>query len=194
VPVLVPPPLRPLIGALARPAGLAAAAVAPAIATYTAVLLADTSVPTWSESYPELPFVFSGSAAAAASGVALLAAPVAQTVPARRLAVLGAALELAAAHRMESRLGLVGEPLHTGRAGKLLKASRIATAGGALLGATLGRRSRTAAAVAGIGLVAGSVLTRFGIFEAGVVSTEDPKYVVIPQRERLNRRRDSSSG
>jgi hypothetical protein len=26
---------------------------------------------------------------------------------------------------------------------------------------------------------------RFGTFEAGVASTRDPKYVVVPQRERL---------
>jgi hypothetical protein len=39
--------------------------------------------------------------------------------------------------------------------------------------------------VAGGCLVAGSVLTRFAIFKAGVVSAEDPKYTVVPQRERV---------
>jgi hypothetical protein len=34
----------------------------------------------------------------------------------------------------------------------------------------------------------GSMLTRFGVYGAGVASTKDPKYVVIPQRERLDRR------
>ena len=33
--------------------------------------------------------------------------------------------------------------------------------------------------------MAASVLTRFGIFEAGLASAKDPKYVVVPQRERL---------
>ncbi|MEU0182024.1 hypothetical protein ABZ312_12670 [Streptomyces sp. NPDC006207] len=33
--------------------------------------------------------------------------------------------------------------------------------------------------------MAGSVLQRFGTFEAGVTSTKDPAYVVKPQRERL---------
>ena len=28
-------------------------------------------------------------------------------------------------------------------------------------------------------------LQRYGTFQAGVASTEDPKYVVVPQRERL---------
>lgn len=34
-------------------------------------------------------------------------------------------------------------------------------------------------------LLAGSAWKRFGTFEAGVASTKDPKYVVVPQREGL---------
>jgi len=41
-------------------------------------------------------------------------------------------------------------------------------------------------AASGAALLAGSALQRFGVFEAGVESTRDPKYVVVPQRERLN--------
>ncbi len=55
-----------LLGRLGRPAGIGAALVAPAVASYTAVLLADTATPAWHEAYRELPFVFVGSAAAAA--------------------------------------------------------------------------------------------------------------------------------
>jgi hypothetical protein len=33
-------------------------------------------------------------------------------------------------------------------------------------------------------LAAGSLLTRFGVFDAGMVSAKDPKYTVIPQKER----------
>jgi formate-dependent nitrite reductase membrane component NrfD len=186
---VVPKPLRRLVSAVATPAGVAAAAVAPAIASYTAVLLADTAVPTWHEAYPELPFVFVGSAAAASGGLAMALVPVDQASPARRMVVAGAALDLAAASRMESRLGLVGEPLHTGHAGRLMKAAKALTIGGAVVTATLGRRSRWASVIAGAAVVTGSACTRFGIFEAGVVSSEDPKYVVRPQRERLNARR-----
>jgi hypothetical protein len=32
------------------------------------------------------------------------------------------------------------------------------------------------------------VTTRFGIFEAGLASARDPKYTVVPQRERLRAR------
>ncbi|MYW06686.1 polysulfide reductase, partial [Streptomyces sp. SID3343] len=33
--------------------------------------------------------------------------------------------------------------------------------------------------------LAGSVCTRFGVFAAGMASAEDPRYTVLPQRERL---------
>src|SRR3954452_1821750 len=57
MPGLLPPPLRGLVAAFSRPAGVASALLAPGLATYTAVLLADTSVPSWHEAWPELPFV-----------------------------------------------------------------------------------------------------------------------------------------
>ncbi len=171
----------PRIGALAT---LGAAALGPAVTSYTSVLIADTAVPAWHEGYRQLPFVFVGSGASAAAGMALLAAPVEQTGPARRLAVIGSALELAAAQQLESNLGLVAETYQQGRAGQLMRAARILGGAGALGAALLGRRSRTAAALSGAALLAGSACTRFGIFEAGRASTLDPKYTVVPQRER----------
>ena len=42
-------------------------------------------------------------------------------------------------------------------------------------------------------LQAGSALQRFGVFEAGVASTRDPRYVVTPQRERLERAEGSAA-
>lgn len=177
-----------LLGAASRPAGLAAAAVAPAVASYTGVLLADTATPAWHEAHRELPFVFVGSAAAAAGGLGMIGAPRAEAAPARRLAVLGAAGELAAERRMESSMGLAAETLHAGRAGQLMQAGKTLTAGGAL-GSLLAGRSRVAAVVSGAALLAGSACTRFGIFEAGQASARDPKYTVVPQRERLDERR-----
>jgi hypothetical protein len=172
---------------LGRPAGLAAAAVAPAVASYTAVLLSDTATPTWHDAHRHLPFVFVGSAAAASGGMALVLAPLGETGPARRLAVGGAVLELAVERQMEQAMGLTAEPLHEGRPGQLMRASRALTAAGAL-GAVLGRRSRLLSAVSGAALVAGSACTRFGVFEAGQESARDPRYTVVPQRERLQRR------
>jgi hypothetical protein len=182
-----------LAGALrvADPAATAGSALLAApLAAYTAVLLADTATPTWHESYRELPFVFVGSASAAAAGLALITAPSEQAGPARRMAVTGAAVELVAMDRLHRSLGeTLAEPLQTGRAGALLKASRALTIAGAAGAAVLGR-NRTAAAVSGLALLAGSVATRFGIFEAGMESAKDPRYTVAPQRERLERRRE----
>ncbi|MEU7754496.1 NrfD/PsrC family molybdoenzyme membrane anchor subunit [Micromonospora sp. NPDC049171] len=169
-------------------AGLLAAGTAPALATYTGVLLADTAVPSWHEAYPELPVIFAGSALASGAGVGLLAAPPAQAGPARRMAVAGAALELYGAHRVETRLGLLSEPYRLGRPGRLLRAGRLLTATG-VAGALLGRRSRLVGALSGTALLAASVLTRFGIFSGGVASARDPRYTVVPQRARVDARR-----
>jgi hypothetical protein len=176
--------VAPMIG---RTAGLGAAVLGAGVASYTSVLIADTAVPAWHGPYRQLPFVFVGSAAAAAGGLGMVTAPVAQAVPARRAAVGGAALELAASTAMETAAGLAGETFRQGRAGTMLRCAKGLTLAGAFGAATLGRRNRVAAAISGVALLAGSALTRLGIFEAGRASTRDPKYVVVPQRTRLNK-------
>jgi formate-dependent nitrite reductase membrane component NrfD len=176
-----------LLGRGARPAGVVAAGIAPAVASYTAVLLSDTATPTWHDAQHHLPFVFVGSAAAASGGLGMIAAPVGQAGPARRLAVGGALLDLAVEHKMEQAMGLTAEPLHHGHAGTLMRASKLLTAAGAVGTALLGGRSRTAAVASGAALLAGSACLRFGVFEAGQDSARDPKYTVVPQRERLAR-------
>lgn len=168
--------------------GLGAGILGTAVSSYTAALLANTAVPAWGGGRRQLPFVFVGSAASAGGGWGLVAAPLAENEPALRMAVLGAAAELGAELAMEKRLGTVAETLHSGKAGKRLKAAKALTAAGALGATALGRRSRLAAAASGAALLAGSALTRFGIFAAGMESARDPKYTVGPQRQRLERR------
>ncbi|WP_189040531.1 NrfD/PsrC family molybdoenzyme membrane anchor subunit [Micromonospora sonchi] len=180
---------RRMLPPVGRAAGLAAAGIAPALGTYTAVLLSDTAVPSWHAAYPDLPLVFAGSALASGAGMGLIAVPPAQAGPARRLAVAGAGLELFGAHRVQTRLGLVAEPYRVGHAGRLLAAGRALTVVGAV-GALLGARSRVVSAASGAALLAASVATRFGVFHAGVASARDPRYTVLPQRERLQRRAD----
>jgi formate-dependent nitrite reductase membrane component NrfD len=180
-------PVARLVGALARPAGLAAAAIAPALASYTAVLLADTAVPAWHEAHRELPFVFIGSSAASAAGLGLVFAPVSQAGPVRRLATFGAIMELGASRRIENQIGLAGEAYTTGTPARLLEAAGNLTAGGVLMATMLGRRSRTAAVVAGLMLMAGGAFERFGLYYAGIASANDPRYTVVPQRRRLER-------
>ncbi|MEU4426485.1 NrfD/PsrC family molybdoenzyme membrane anchor subunit [Actinoplanes sp. NPDC024001] len=181
---LLPGSLRRVVTPLGTAGQYAAAAAAPALATYTAVLLADTATPSWHAAYPELPFVFAGSALASGAGVGLLGAPAHQAGPARRMAVFGAALELYGAHRVETSKGILSEPYRQGRAGRLLRAGRALTALG-VAGAVLGRRSRMISGLSGLSLLTASLATRFGIFEGGVASAKDPKYTVVPQRERL---------
>ncbi|NPC97779.1 NrfD/PsrC family molybdoenzyme membrane anchor subunit [Nocardioides sp. zg-DK7169] len=178
-------PLR-LVEAVGRPAGLVAAVFAPPVASYTAVLLSDTATPSWHEAYRELPFVFVGSAAAAASGLGLIGAPTHETGPARRLAVGGALLELAAERRMERSMGVTAEPLHEGKAGRLMRAARALTVAGAV-GAALPVRSRAVSVLSGAALMAGSACIRLGVFEAGQASARDPKYTVVSQRQRMER-------
>jgi formate-dependent nitrite reductase membrane component NrfD len=167
-----------------RPAGVMAAITAPPVAAYTAVLLSDTATPSWHAAYKELPFVFTASATAASGGLGMICSPVDQALPARRMAVGGALVELAMEKRMERSMGITVEPLHQGKAGRLIKAATALTVGGAA-GTLLAGRSRTVAVLSGAALMAGSACTRFAIFEAGQASARDPRYTVVPQRERL---------
>jgi polysulfide reductase-like protein len=189
----------PRIGAAAT-AG--AAVLGPAVASYTAALISDTAVPSWHDGYPEMPFVFTGSGAMAAGGLGLLGtglleAPPGEMAPARNLAVLGAAMETAAMERMERRIGLTAEPYSRGRGGRYVKAGKILAAAGTagavlstpgLLSGRLGRAGRAIAAVSGVTLLSASAATRWGVFHAGLASAEDPKYTVMPQRQRLTER------
>jgi hypothetical protein len=167
-----------------RAAGLGAGVLGTAVASYTAVLIADTAVPAWHEGHRELPFLFVGSAASAGAGFALIAAPVSENRPARRLALLGAVAELVAEQVMERRLGMVSEALHKGLAGKRLRAAKGLAILGALGAARASSTSRLGAAASGAALLAASALTRFGLFAAGMESARDPKYTVQPQRAR----------
>jgi hypothetical protein len=182
-------PLRPLLRFAAAPAGFEAAAFGPLLAVYTAVLLADTSTPTWNDAKDELPFVFVSSASLAASGLAMITTAPAQAGPARRLAVLGVLGDLTATRIMRRRMDPVAaEPLHDGRSGALLKLSEaLAVAGG--IGTVLGGRRRAVAAASGLALLAASALTRFGVYEAGIRSAKDPRYTIEPQKRRLAARR-----
>lgn len=158
-----------------------AALLGPALATYTGVLAADTAVPAWHGAHRQLPYVFAASATAAASGMALVLGPTGENAPATCAAALAAASEQIAIRAAERDLGMVAETYRSGRAGTLLRYAEALTVAGAAGAALLARRSRPAAVVAGLALLAGSACTRFGIFAAGIASAEDPRYTVGPQ-------------
>lgn len=157
------------------------------LTTYTAALVANTAVPVWHEARRELPFVFAGSAAASAGAVAAITTRPEEAGPARWMAVVGAVLETTASRAMQNRLGrLVGEPYRQGAAGRFAKLAVGCTSAGAALVAITGRR-RAGTVVGGGLLLAGSLFERFAVYRAGLQSASDPKYTVLPQRERAAR-------
>jgi formate-dependent nitrite reductase membrane component NrfD len=176
-----------------KPVKVAAEAVAflagPPLATYTGALVANTAIPVWSEARDELPWLFGASAAASAGAAAAMATPPELAGPARRAAVGGAAIELALGQLMERRLGFVGEVYRRGEAGRLNRLAKACTAAGGALLATRGKRSRAAAVAGGALVLTGELALRWSVFKAGFQSARDPRYTVIPQRERLAQRK-----
>jgi hypothetical protein len=177
--------IAPWAGAAAT---AAAAATGPSVASYTAALIANTAVPAWHGGYRYMPFVFGSSAVAAAAGLGLVGAPLAENEPVTRLGVMAGTAEIITERVMVSRMGLPGEAYEKGKAKRYGQIAEIATAAGVVTAAVLGRRSRVAAAAAGTALLIGSATTRFSIFEAGRESARDPKYTVVPQRQRMRDR------
>jgi hypothetical protein len=169
---------------LGRTAEVVSGLLGPVLSTYTAVLVANTAVPVWHEAGQELPLVFAGSALASAGAATAALTPVADAGPARRLAVTGAVLELAAGQAMERRLGELGEPYHRGTAGRYARLAKGCTVLGAAIVGLAGRRRPLS--VAGTGLIlAGSAFERLAVYKAGFQSARDPNYTVKPQHERV---------
>lgn len=175
-----------VLPATRRALGWAAGCLGPVMATYTAVLVADTAVPVWHEARRELPFVFAGGAAASAGATAVLLTPGQAGRPAARLALLGAGLTLGAGMVMERRLGPLAGPYRQGTGGTLTRWSKGLTAVGAALTALTRRRGPAAAGAAMV--LAGALVERFAVFTAGLESARDPAATVDPQRRRLDAR------
>jgi len=159
----------------------------PALATYTGALVANTTIPAWSEARDELPLVFGASATASGGAATTLFAPAGTAGPARRAALLGAVAELALTRRMENRLGFAGEVYRQGEAGRYGRLAKACTAAGAALLASRGRRSGLAARAGAALVLAGGAALRFSVYRAGFQSARDPRYLVATQRERLQR-------
>src|ERR671938_115706 len=181
--------LRPL--GILKPVKVAAEAVSflagPPLATYTGTLIADTAIPVWHEARRELPWLFGASASASAGAATTLFLPPEEAGPARRLAVLGSVGVLGLKEGMQRRLGFVGEVYEKEEAGRYGRLAKGLTAAGAGLLALRGKRSRTAAVTGSVLVLAGELALRWSIFKAGFQSARDPRYTVIPQRERLGR-------
>jgi hypothetical protein len=138
----------------------------------------------WHEARRELPWLFGASALSSAGAAASLIVPPDEAGPARRLAIGGVAATTGIMAAMKKRVGLVGEVYDRDAAGTLGRVAKACSGAGAALLAARGRQSR-AAAVGGSALVlAGELALRWSVFRAGFQSARDPRYVVIPQRER----------
>jgi hypothetical protein len=177
-------------GLLGRPAKFArpaAALLGLPLSTYTAALIADTAVPVWHQARHWLPFVFGSGAAVSAAAAAIAITPPAYARPARRLALGAAVVEIGCKEAMHRRLGAQGEPYGRGAAGRLGQVSRASLLAGTALLLGRGSSSRAAAAVAGGLLCAGALSARLSTFRAGFQSAADPKYVIGPQREAIER-------
>jgi hypothetical protein len=159
------------------------AVLGPALSNYTAVLISDFPIPVRHGARRELPLVFAASSAVFAGSAAAMLTPIEEAGPARRLAVSGAIAELVLTQVMKRRLGnLLAEPYEEEKAGRYDKLARVFTGAGAAVMALAGRRSRLVA-VAG-----GAATERWAVFHAGFQSACNPKYTVMPQRERLRQR------
>jgi hypothetical protein len=175
--------LFPRLARFARPS---AAVLGLPLSTYTAALIAQTSVPVWHEARVTLPFIFAGGAAASAGAANVAMTPVRHAGPARRLAIAGCAAEVIGTQVMERRLGPLKKNYEEGHAGRFAKAATALTAVGGALIAARGSKSR-GAALAGAALVgAGALSERWAIFRAGFQSASDPEQTIGPQRERID--------
>jgi formate-dependent nitrite reductase membrane component NrfD len=161
-----------------------ACAAGPPLATYTGALIANTSIPVWSEARDELPWLFGASATATAGAAAQLFLATEEARPARRATVGAAAVEVAVKRLMRQRLGFVGEVYDKGQAGAFDKIATACTAAGAGLLAWRGARSRTASVTGSALVLAGGLALRLSVFRAGFQSAADPRYTVVPQRAR----------
>jgi len=174
---------------------LVAGVLGPVMCTYTAVILADTAVPSWHEARRELPFVFAGSAMASAGAAAVALSPVngPGAGAARRLLGAGVVVEGVASQAMERLHPDACAPYRgAGRAATLAGRARALTVAGATIALTLGRRRRPAA-IAGAALVlTGALFERLCVSEAGVESARAPQATVGPQRRRLDAARDGA--
>jgi formate-dependent nitrite reductase membrane component NrfD len=155
-------------------AGMGAGILGMPLATYTAVLLANTAVPLWSESRRTLPLLFgSSSVASLASVMELMPLREQEQAIVHRFGLAGRLGELAAAKAVEREAGTAGKPLHEGVSGALWTAATVLTAS-SLAVSLLPGRSRGKRIVSGTLGIFGGLCLRFAVFYGGKASALTP--------------------
>lgn len=149
----------------ARLLEVVAGGLGPVMATYTAVLLADTAVPAWHGARRQLPLVFASTAAASAGAAAALLTPACAAAPARRLVVLGVSGAVAASRAMDRTLG--AQAVHH-RSPEATAATVALVAGaGAVAFAGCRPRRRVVGVVGAALTLVGAALERVAVTQAG---------------------------
>ncbi len=170
--------------ALRKTAGVGGAVFGGPMAAYTAVLLANTATPSWHEPGTSCRSCSPGRAWPPAAGCAWRSPR--STRPARRARPpsSGRPSSWPRCTRWRTTTASSASRTTSGGPGSCCGSPRPAPRPARVGAAVLGGR-RWGAVASGALLAAGSALTRFGVFDAGMASSKDPKYVVIPQRERM---------
>lgn len=172
-------------GVLGDVAGLGSGALGGPLAGYTAVLVSNTAVPAWQGARRTLPLLFTGSGVAgAASVLQLLDLDDDEVSAVRTFHVAGSLWELAAGEAVEREVGRVeraARPYHEGASGALWKAAKVAT-GLSLVASLVPGFARWKRGLAGVLGILGALLVRFAVFQAGKVSSRDPRATFASQR------------
>ncbi|HET7483599.1 MAG TPA: NrfD/PsrC family molybdoenzyme membrane anchor subunit [Actinomycetota bacterium] len=168
-------------------AGLAAGPAGLPLSAYTAVLLADTSIPIWHQTRRTLPPLFAASSmASAASLLEMMDLSDDEQRVVHRLGKISKTAELLAATAVDidaARVEQVARPLEEGLSGTLWKVAKAATGASLVLSGGSRRRRKLAAALG----VAGSLALRFAVHHAGKRSARDPKATFAAQRAGITR-------
>lgn len=174
-------------GLLGRACSVGAGATGLPLTGYTAVLLANTAVPVWSEGATTLPPLFVSSAMASAASILELGElDEDEAAIVSRFGNLGRVAELIAAEvyeRRVSRVDAVGEALRGGRGGMLWRAAKALGLGGLLV--SLFGRSRASRRVSGALGVLSSLTLRWAVVDAGRMSSLEPRATFDLQRSQL---------
>jgi hypothetical protein len=167
-------------GGVGRLAGFGAGAVGLPLAGYTGVLLSATAMPGWNVGAETLPPLFLASGAATtASALRMLPLDHQAQRTLGLLAVSSQALELAAETVHDRRLRHRPHVRAAYDASPGWRTGRILTAASMALAVLPGRRLAPVRMLSGALGVAGSVLTKTAVFDAGMTSAADP--LAVPE-------------
>jgi formate-dependent nitrite reductase membrane component NrfD len=171
--------------ALADPAGAIAGVAGLPLAGYTGTLVAATTVPAWAEAGQAMPLLFTASGiAGAASLLSLAHNDDDEAAVLRRYGIAGKLGELAASAALEREVGsveAVARPYKVGRASVLWRLAHGFTTVSLLLSLPR-KRARRREQLGAVTGVAGSLLVKIAVMEAGKASAADPRATFHLQR------------